>query len=117
MPSYAKKRRILREHRAQMRVVEDLIADHGLAGDYHANVLIKMHNMPFWLGDDDAPSGMGEASDTENPEPDLRRENEELRRAFADQQQTFISAVQGLGDHQGMRQHLERARMSLQDRR
>ena len=116
MSSYAKKRRILREHRAQMRVMEDLIADHGLTEDYRADVMIITHNAPFWLGYDDAPGGMDEASDTEDPEPDLRRENEELRRAFVDQQ-TFISVVQDLRDHQAVRLQLERARMSLEDRR
>ena len=116
MSPYAKKRRFLREHRAQMRVVEDLIEEHGLTEEYHADVLIVTRNAPFWLGYDDAPGGMGEASGADGPEPDLRRENEELRRAFVDQQ-AFISVVQDLRDHQAVRLQLERARVSLEDRR
>ena len=55
-------------------------------------------------------------ADTEDPGAALRRENQELRRAFADLQ-AFIAAVQGLHDHQIMRLEVERLRMMLEDRR
>ena len=96
--------------------MEDVVEEHGLTEEYHEDVLIVTRNAPFWLGYDDAPGGMDEASDTEGPEPDLRRENEELRRAFADLQ-AFIAAVQDLRDHQGMRLEIERMCMLLEDRR
>ena len=64
-----------------MRVMADLIADHGLTEEYRADAMLETRSAPFWSGYDDAPGGMDEASDTEDPEPDLRRENEELRRA------------------------------------
>ena len=116
MSSYAKKRRFLREHRVQMRVMEDLIEDNGLTEEYHAEVMVELDNAPFWLGFDDGPGGMDESSDTEDPETILRRENRQLRRAAADLQ-AFIAAVQGLQDHQGIRLELERMRMLLEDRR
>ena len=116
MSSYAKKRRFLRDHRVQMRVMEDILVYNGLTEEYHAEVMVEMDNVPFWLGFDDGPGGMDESSDTEDPETILRRENEELRRAFADLQ-AFIAAVQGLQDHQAMRLEIERMRMMLQDRR
>ena len=116
MPSYAKKRRLLREHRVHMRIMETMIHEAGLQSELEDEVLLATGNDPFWLGLDDDPGGMDEASDTEDPEPDLRRENEELRRAFVDQQ-TFISVVQDLRDHQAVRLQLERACMSLKDRR
>ena len=99
-----------------MRVIEDVIEYNGLTEEYHAEVMVEMDNVPFWLGFDDGPGGMDESSDTEGPETVLRRENEELRRAFVDQQ-TFISAVQDLRDHQAVMLQLERARMPLEDRR
>ena len=55
-------------------------------------------------------------SDTEDPGAALRRENQELRRAFADLQ-AFIAAVQCLHDHQFMKLEVERVRMMLEDRR
>ena len=115
MSSYAKKRRFLRDHRVQMRVMEDVIEYNGLTEEYHAEVMVEMDNVPFWLGFDDGPGGMDESSDTEGPETIQRRENEGLRRAFADLQ-AFIAAVQGLQDHQAMRLEIERMRMQLEDR-
>ena len=47
--SYAKKRRLLREHMVQMRVMEDLIEDAGLMDEYHAGVMAELDNVPFWL--------------------------------------------------------------------
>ena len=116
MPSYAKKRRLFREHRVHMRIMETMIHEAGLQSELEDEVLLATGNVPFWLGLDDDAGGMDESSDTEDPEADLRRENEQLRRTAADLQ-AFIAAVQGLRDHQGMRLEIERMRMLLEDRR
>ena len=123
MTPYAKKRRFLRDHRVQMRVMEDVLEHHGLTEEYHAEVMDEMGNAPFWLGFDDGPGGMDESSDTEEPEAamlrerrELERENERLRRALADQQ-AFIAAVQGVQEQHAMRLEVERMRMQMEDRR
>ena len=119
MTLYAKKRRFLRDHRVQMRVMEDVLEHHGLTEEYHAEVMDEMDNAPFWLGFDDGPGGMDESSDTEEPDAtmlrELERENERLRCALADQQ-AFIAAVQGVQEQQAMRLEVERVRM-MEDRR
>ena len=116
MTPYARKRRCLREHRVQMRVMEDIVDEVGLIEEYHAEVMVELDNAPYWLGFDDAPGGMDEESDGEDPEVALRRENEQLRREAVDQQ-AFIAAVQDLRAHEAMRLELERAHMQLEDRR
>ena len=95
MSSYAKKRCFFREHKVQMRVMEDLLDEDGLTEEYHAEVMVELDNTPFWLGFDDGPGSMDESSDTEDPETFLRSGNAQLRRAAADLQ-TFIAAVQDL---------------------
>ena len=117
MTPYARKRRCLREHRVQMRVMQDILDEAGLIEEYHAEVMVELDNAPFWLGFDDGPGGMDEESDDEeDPEVALRRENEQLRREAVDQQ-AFIAAVQDLRAHEAMRLELERAHMQLEDRR
>ena len=116
MTPYAKKRRFLREHRVQMRVMQDLLDEAGLIEEYHAEVMVELDNAPYWLGFDDGPGGMDEQSDEEDPEVALRCENEQLRREAADQQ-AFVAAVQDLRAHDALRQELERACMQLEDRR
>ena len=64
MSSYAKKRRLLRDHRVQMRVMEDLLHDAGLEEDYNTEVMLELGNAPFYLGFDDGPGGMDESSAT-----------------------------------------------------
>ena len=116
MTPYAEKRRFLREHRVQMRVMQDLLDEAGLIEEYHAEVMVELDNAPYWLGFDDGPGGMDEESDGEDPDAALRSQNEQLRREAADQQ-AFIAAVQDLRAHEAMRLELERAHMQLEDRR
>ena len=47
MTPFAKKRRLLREHRAQMRVLEDLIEQDNLTDEYHVEVMVELDNTPF----------------------------------------------------------------------
>ena len=114
MTPYAEKRRFLREHRVQMRVMQDLLDEAGLIEEYHAEVMVELDNAPYWLGFDDGPGGMDEQSDEEDPEVALRFENEQLRREAADQQ-AFVAAVQDLRSHDVLRQENERLRMQLED--
>ena len=115
MTSFAKKRRLLREHRAQMRVMEGLIEQNNLTDEYEVEVEVELETGPFWLGYDSGPDGMGEESECEDPDAALHRENEELRRDATDQQ-AFISAAQALQAYERMRLDLERARTQLEDR-
>ena len=47
--AYAKKRRWLRAHRAEMRVASDLIADNGQA-ELEDRMIRETGNTAFWLG-------------------------------------------------------------------
>ena len=116
MTPFAKERRLLREHRAQMRVMEDLIEQNNLTDEYEVEVMVELEQTPFWLGYDSGPDGMDEGSECEDPDAALHRENEDLRREATDQQ-AFISAVQDIRAYETMRLDLERARMQLEDRR
>ena len=116
MVSYARKRRCLREHRVQMRVMEDLLDEAGMTDECHAQTMVELDNVPFWLGFDDGPGGMDEESDGEDPEAVLRRQNEQFLREAADRQ-AFIAAVQDLRAHDALRLENERLRMQLEDRR
>ena len=115
MAPFAKKRRLLREHRAQMRVVESLIEQNSLTFEYAVDVEVELDHGPFWLGYDTGPDGMDEGSDCEEPDVEMHRENEELRREATDQQ-AFIAAVQDIRVYERMRLDLERARMQLEDK-
>ena len=81
---YAIKRRLLREHRVQMRVMDNVIRHHDLEEKAEAFVAEETGNTGYYLGWD---SEMDEASDEEAPE-------QELRAAAADQS-AMVQAVQG----------------------
>ena len=115
MTPFAKKRRFLREHRAHMRVMEDVIEQNYLTFEYEVEVQVELDQSVFWLGYDTGPDGMDEESECEEPEAELQRENEDLRQEATDRQ-AFISAVQDLGSYERVRLDLERARMQLEDR-
>ena len=115
MTPFAKKRRLLREHRSHMRLMEDLIEQNDRLDDYRVDLLVELDTVPFYLGYDYGPDGMDEGSECEDPHADLQRENEDLRREATDQQ-AFISAVQDLQTYERVRLDLERARMQLEDR-
>jgi hypothetical protein len=67
---YAKKRRLLREHRVNMRIMEEVIWEHGLADVLEARLEDETGNTNFWLEHD--PEEMDESSDTEDPEQQAR---------------------------------------------
>ena len=63
-----------------MCIMEDVIEEVGLYNELENETLMVLGNVPFWLSFDDGRSGMGEASDTEDPETPLRQQVEGLRR-------------------------------------
>lgn len=99
-----------------MRVMEDVINEHGLADDLEDCLVHETGNTCFWLGLDDGPGGLDEASDHEDPEAEAKRYADALQQESADRQ-GFLDAVQGALDSRGVLTDLERARMQLEDLR
>ena len=115
MTSYAKKRRLLREHRAQMRIMEDVLEQHNLTEEYELEVQVETEQSTFWLGYDTGVDGMDEGSECEEPYAELHREIEDLRQEATDRQ-ALISAIQDMGSYERIKLDLERARMRLEDK-
>ena len=115
MTPYAKKRRLLREHRQQMRVMEDVLEQHNLTEEYEMEVEVELDRSVFWLGYESGVDGMDEASCCEEPDEFLRRDNEALRQEATDRQ-ALISAIQDMGSYERIKLDLERARMRLEDK-
>ena len=103
---YAKKRRWLREHRVQMRLMDELIVQHGLGAELENLMNEETGNTSFHLGTD---SEMDEDSDAEDPERQLRAE--------ATDQRAMVQAVQGALECRRVLHDLERAQMELEDLR
>ena len=116
MSSYAKKRRFLREHRVQMRIMEDMIDEAGLYSELRDEMLLAMGKVPFWFVVGGELGGVGEAADTEDPEAVLRQQVDDLRRE-ASGQQAFLVAAHDLAAHRSLRVDLERARTQLEGSR
>ena len=110
---YARKRRLLRDHRANMRIMEQLIDHHDLSEELDDLLIQHTGNTNFWLGDD---SFLDEPSDTEDPEETLRAANAGLRSDAADQS-TMVQAVPQALECGSMRMDVEHARMALEDMR
>ena len=86
-------RRLLRAHRAQMRVMETLI-DHENLGDELEDMLIDITgNTLFWLG---AHDFMDESSDAEDVEAVLVNQNAALRASAAEANVLVLAAQQML---------------------
>ncbi len=103
---YAKKRRLLRRHRDQMRIMDDFIRDQDLEDEMEERLIESTGDAGFFLGSD---SEMDEASDKEDPELELRREaNEKL---------SFIQAANDMLAPREMARDLDRTRMQLEDLR
>ena len=111
---YTKKRRLLRQHRRQMRDIEDLIILHGLYGQYRrdATPYFDLHPHPERRS---APrEALDETSDAEDPEAEAKEEAEALRQEAADTR-AFIEATPGYLENRTLLTELERARMKLED--
>ena len=111
---YSKKRRLLREHRWEMRTMGALLAEHGLLDEMDDRVLEATGNTGFWLGLDDGPGGMDETSDNEDPEAEAIARADALQQESVDRQ-GFLTAVAGALECRSLATDLERARMRLED--
>jgi len=96
--------------------MEQLIQDNGLAEELDADLVAETGNTGFWLGQDDAPDGLDEASDAEDPEAQAMQQVRSLRQELSDRQ-SLLGAVQGALECRAMATELDRARMELEDRR
>ena len=103
----------MRDHRACMRVMEDLIDQHGLSEELDHAMVEQTGNTNFWLGND---SFLDEPSDAEDPEQTLLAANASLRSEAADQS-AMVQAVQGALECHQLQRDLEHARMALEDMR
>jgi hypothetical protein len=113
---YAKKRRLLCNHRVQMRVMQDLIDDHDLQSECEEAIIAETGNTGFWLGHDTGPGGLDEESDCEDPEAAAKHEASQLRQEAADRR-GLVAAVQGALECRAITRDLERARMQSEDYR
>ena len=109
--AYAKKRRWLRAHRAEMRVASDLIADHGLEAELDDRMIRETGNVGFCLGSHDE---LDEPSDADDPEDKLSAAVKGLREEASDRT-SMVQAVQGALQCRCVQLDLERARMQLED--
>jgi hypothetical protein len=109
---YARKRRLLRQHRVQMRAMDDLIDEHGLAGELEERLIEETGNTAFWLGDD---ASMDEDSD-EGLDPEAMAEATVARLLDEIKDvQSLVQAVQGAADIRSLMIALERASMARED--
>ena len=106
---YAKKRRLLRAHRIQMRIMDDLIDDNDLHDELEERMVEETGNTGFWLGYDDGSEGLDESSDKEDPEKTLRKE--------IDDKSHFLEAASSTLMLRQMTSEVERARMQMEDMR
>ena len=112
---YAKKRRLLRAHRVNMRVMDELMREQGLEEELEERMEDETGNTNFWLGHCES---MDEDSEQEDPEAALRLELADteaaLRLELADRS-AFVEAATGALQYIKVSEDLERARMMLED--
>ena len=89
--AYAKKRRLLRAHREEMRIALDLLIEHGLEAEYESRLIAETGNTGFCLA---YSEDLDEPSDVEDPEAALRDEVAGLR-AEASDRTSMVQAVAG----------------------
>ena len=112
---YAKKRRLLREHRDEMRIMFDLIDAYGFEFELNERLLDETGNNGFWLGY--GPHDLG-SDEEEDPEENLREEVRELKSQLTDR----TALIQALTEHRRKNElekallDMERARMKCEDR-
>ena len=75
-----------------MRIMDELINEHGLDEELNERLIEETGNVNFWLGPD--PVEMDEPSDAEEPDQQLRATVDALRAEAADQR-ALVQAVQG----------------------
>ena len=116
---YAKKRRLLREHRQEMRVMVELLEERGLERELEERLVEVTGNTQFWLGvDDDGPNAMGmdEGSDQEDPEA-VAKDRVRSLLGEAEDRTKLLEAVEGAASNRAIVKDVEHARMRLKDSR
>ena len=115
---YSQKRRLLREHRKTMRVMQGIIREYGLHGQY-SEALQADTAQDWWQGPD--YEELDESSDVEDPEKKARDDLEEYKREVADKESFFqIAVVETAGravEDKQVYLDLVRARMEREDLR
>ena len=114
---YAKKRRLLRRHRVNMRIMDQVISQSGLDEELADQIERATGNTNFYLGLDDV---MDEDSDAEDPVrafiEEKAREVKEVHDA-AQEQSAFVKAARDVLKCRALMTDVERARMQLEDMR
>ena len=108
---YAKKRRLLNDHRNEMRFVQDFLAARGMDRDYrhaHRELTGDSH---LWI---DLNPDIDEDSDQEDPELALRNSLSKSNEALADKS-SFVEAATAILDNRGLAIELEQSRMQMED--
>ena len=96
-----------------MRVMDDVIRDHGLAEELEERMVEETGNSNFWLGHQ---RKMDEDSDQEDPEAIAKQRVKDLLQESKDKQ-SFVAAAQDTLACRAAATDLERARMQLEDMR
>ena len=96
-----------------MRVMDDVIDEHGLSPELEDRMIDETGNTNFWLGED---TDMDEDSDQEDPEAVAKQRANDLLQESKDRQ-AFVAAAQDTLACRAVATDLERARMQLEDLR
>ena len=96
-----------------MRVMDDVIDEHGLSPELEGRLIDETGNTNFWLGED---TDMDEDSDQEDPEAVAKQRANDLLQESKDRQ-AFVAAAQDTLACRAVATDLERARMQLEDLR
>ena len=104
-------RRLLRDHRRNMRVMDDVIREHDLAEELEDRMVEETGNTNFWLGHQ---SKMDEDSDQEDPEAVAKQRVNDLLQESKDRQ-AFVAAAQDTLACRAVATDLGRASMQLED--
>jgi len=116
--NYAEKRRWLRWHREQMRVMERLLRDLGQMEEFDRRLQSELDSDQIELDYDSIFDEMStdseESDEAEDPQARLEAENAALRSAERERQE-FLAAAQAMAASQQVLLDLERARMRAED--
>ena len=96
-----------------MRIMGDIIDEHGLSSELEERLIDETGNTNFWLGED---TDMDEDSDQEDPEAVAKQRANDLLQESKDRQ-AFVAAAQDTLACRAVATDLERARMQLEDLR
>ena len=107
------KRRLLRDHRTNMRIMDGIIDEHGLSPELEERLVDETGNTNFFLGED---TDLDEDSDQEDQEAIARQRVKDLLQESKDKQ-AFVAAAQDTLVCRAVATDLERTRMQLEDLR